>query len=621
MAQLRVGLALLAVCLGLSGGTVAVAAPFDRYEVILWQDRTPAQMAGLAALGFTATKLRGSLGRSDPADMAQRRASGLPWYVENIATDFYAPYHRYTPGKPVTWLFDAAKERLRADPSDTGVFVREPGLSDPVWLAAIAERLTRVVGEQKADRPLFYNLADEAGIGDLAAAWDADLGPASLDGFRAWLQTQYGDLAALNGQWGTGFGSWGEVVPELTGDATRRTDGNFSAWADFKAWMDVAFARAVEAGRRAVHDADPAALAAMEGGQVPGWGGYDYSRLAPALDVMEIYDNGNALDLARAFNPALIPLRTSFGDGPREAHAAWRHLVHGGRGMVVWDERDDVVRSDGTPGPRGAEIAALVGAMNEVAPMLRGAVPDTDAVAVLYSPASFRTRWMLDRRAEGTPWFERDAAREYEANAWRSARGQVLRRLSALAVQPRLLSSAMVEAGELARSGARVLILPHAIALSDRETEAIRAFSRAGGTVLADTEPGLFDEHGKRRPVPSLSGVAQVPEAMLAAGAEPDDPDTLAAIAELLERAGARPRVRLNGPDGRPATGVDAQWLRLRDGRVLLALQPMVPWGAPERIEIMRPGARLTSVSPASATNGTNSVPLDPIRPVFLALE
>ena len=30
-------------------------------------------------------------------------------------------------------------------------------------------------------------------------------------------------------------------MPELTDAAMRRTDDNYSAWADFKAWMDVAF--------------------------------------------------------------------------------------------------------------------------------------------------------------------------------------------------------------------------------------------------------------------------------------------------------------------------------------------------------------------------------------------
>ena len=196
--------------------------------------------------------------------------------------------------------------------------------------------------------------------------------------------------------------------------------------------MDVAFTRAVRMGTDAVHAADPQALAALEGAQVPGWGGYDYTLLAPAVDVMEIYDYGEALDLAQAFNPALIPLRTSFAGGPRERHAVWRNLLHGGRGEVVWDEVDNVVTADGSAGPRGLELAELARAVGPVASALRAAAPDPDPVAVLYSPASFRVRWLLDRQAGDRDWAARDAEREYDDNAWRASRRVLVRRLAEL---------------------------------------------------------------------------------------------------------------------------------------------------------------------------------------------
>jgi hypothetical protein len=599
----------------------ARAARFDEFQVIMWQDRTPAQMAGLARLGFTATKLRGTGGHIDASSLTDRQASGLRWYVENIATDFYSPYHRSVPERTVTWLFDAAKARLRADPADAGVFVREPGLTDPAWLTAIEARLEQVVHDQSRFRPLFYNLADEPGIGDLAAAWDADIAPSSLTAMRQWLRTQYADVAALNREWGTDFADWDAVVPELTNAAIRRTDDNYSAWADFKAWMDIAFARAVRAGTDAVHRADATALAALEGGQIPGWGGYDYSLLARAVDVMEIYDYGNSLDLARAFNPALITLRTSFAGGPRETHAAWRNLLHGGHGMVVWDERDDVVLPDGSAGPRGREIAELAASLRAVAPAIMAAEPSDDPVAVLYSQASFRTRWMLDQRDKGAAWFGRDAAREYEDNAWRASRRQVLERLAGIAVQPRIVSSAMVEGGALQRDGLRVLILPHAIALSEAEVNEIRAFAGRGGTVLADTEPGVFDQHSRRLPAPSLAGVALVPETMLLDGGAAE-PGALAAFAALLRNGGVSPRVELRGPDGLFATGIDARWSR-RGDTTILALQAVAPWQAPGHIEV-----RLTAPATVQDLRFPDpvrlaqqfSVVLDPVVPTILSI-
>src|ERR1700722_6738320 len=145
----------------------------------------------------------------------------------------------------------------------------------------------------KSMRPIDYSLADEAGIADLAAAWDFDFSPASLAGMREWLRGQYGSLDALNREWGTGFVGWNDVVPITTTSAMREPGENFSRWSDFKAWMDVAYAHALRAGTDAIHAADPTALAAMEGTQPPGWGGYDYSRLAGAVDLMELGNSGD----------------------------------------------------------------------------------------------------------------------------------------------------------------------------------------------------------------------------------------------------------------------------------------------------------------------------------------
>ena len=124
-------LTLLAVCV-LWPGLGWAAERWDSYQVIMWQDRTPAQLAGLRALGFTAARVRATGGDVDRARRAAVELAGLGFYLENVATDFYSPYHRYTPGKAVTWLFDAAKARLRA--GDLRAFEREPSLSDAAWL-------------------------------------------------------------------------------------------------------------------------------------------------------------------------------------------------------------------------------------------------------------------------------------------------------------------------------------------------------------------------------------------------------------------------------------------------------------------------------------------------------
>jgi len=41
---------------------------------------------------------RDGTGTPLPEQTAVPRAAGLRWYIENIATDFFSSYHRYTPG-------------------------------------------------------------------------------------------------------------------------------------------------------------------------------------------------------------------------------------------------------------------------------------------------------------------------------------------------------------------------------------------------------------------------------------------------------------------------------------------------------------------------------------------
>ena len=310
--------------------------PWRDYEIIIWQQQTATRLAGLARLGVTAGKIFGERGADGPdvaripEETAPFRSLHLRWYIENIVTDFYSAYHRWQAGHPVNWLFDEAQRLHRQEPENLAAFVRSPSLSDPEWLHRAAQRLQRHVRAYAPLRPLYYSLADEPGIADLGAAWDFDLDPASLADMRVWLKRRYRTLAALNREWGTRFPEWGTVLPTRTDEAVHRSDENFSAWADFKEWMDIAFARAVRVGTDAVHAADSQARAALEGAQIPGWGGYDFSQLGGAVDVMEMYDSGNNVEISHSLFPKLITLSTAFSmddqgaPAPHLAQIWWR---------------------------------------------------------------------------------------------------------------------------------------------------------------------------------------------------------------------------------------------------------------------------------------------------------
>ncbi len=584
----------------LAAPAAAQPAGWPGYPVLMWQDRTPAAWAALRALGVDGGKVFGT--RDDRAPIPALPApfaSGARFYVENVATDFYAAYHRWTPGQPVNRAF----QQERAAPT----WRRSPSLSDPVWLARIAARLDRTVRAYAPDRPLYYSLGDETGIADLSAYWDFDVSEPSVDGFRRWLGARYPSLAALNAEWGAGFESWDDVRPELTDAAMARADESFAAWSDFKEWMDEAFARAVRAGTDAVHRADPAALAAIEGAQAPGWGGYDYARLAPAVDVMELSDAGGSVALARAFNPGLIVLGTAYGLDDAARHGVWRELLRGGRGLILWDEAGEIVRSDGADGPLASAARALVPQLKQAAGWLEGAAEPESAVAVLCSPASLRAQWMLDQRPRGRAWRERAAAGEHE-DAAGAALAATIDALQHFGLRPHIVSPAALAAGALAAHGDRLLVLPRAWALSDAEADAVRRFQAAGGAVVAEGEAGAFDGRLKRRAVPALDAAGLIP-------LDPAQPDFPLLLGFAAGDAGVRPAAYV--------ASRDAEVRVLRDGPdLLLAVQRDAgTLDGPRTLVLARP-ATVTDLSTGATwrASGWTTLDLDPVRPTFLRL-
>jgi hypothetical protein len=580
-----------------------VAQPIERswwdYQIIMWQKRTEEQYVALRALGITAGTVLANRGEQ-AADYVAKQiapllASNLRWYIENIATDFYSAYHRWSSDHPQNWRFLQTKEAYRANPADKTALVRDPSLSDPAWLRRIRERVFATVRSQRAYRPLYYSLGDETGVADVSAFWDFDLSSHSLRAMRRWLRQGYSSLSALNLQWNSRFTRWDDVMPMTTREAMRGADENFSAWADFKTWMDVAFARALGVGTQAVHDGDRSAYSAIEGAQIPGWGGYDYSRLARAVDAMELYDNGNNIDIAHSLNPKLAILTSHSSTGAGDIHQMWRELLIGSRGLILWDPNNAFVGEDGSRGASGERAGPYLAEVRQgLGALLINSTADQASVAILYSPASARTQWILDQKPKGDAWVERDAEAEYQDNAVRAATRIFVDLVEHTGVPHRFLSSEMVSRGDLTRGRYKVLMLPHAISLSEAEANQVRRFVELGGLVIADTEPGIFDDHSRRltRPylrdifkdaaeerseaISSVRGGGAVYFPITVGASKGDVPPCLDRRAldrmrRLLTTAGATPAFTLRSPAGDSAT--DVRSYVFRNGAVsILAL-------------------------------------------------
>lgn len=602
------------------------AVDWPDFRAIVWQPQRPAGCAALKEIGIDAGAVIPN--RERPAQgfgqsIAPLKDCGLGWFVENTATDFYSAYHRYAEGKPVNWRFIEIKKAFRD--GDPRALVRDPSLSDPAWQAKIRGRLAEIVRLHRVHRPLYYSLGDEPGIADLSAFWDFDFSPHSLAGMRAWLKERYGSLAALNAQWGSRFDAWDAVMPMTTAEAMKRSDGNYSAWADFKEWMDVEFSRAVALGTQAIHAADPGATSAIEGGQIPGWGGYDYSRLATAVDLMEIYDGEGNVEIVRSLNPRLVVLRTSYA-GPAEVRDLWRSLLRGGRGVIFWDPKGDIVGEDGRVGERGRELAPVLKEIKSgLGALLMRSERQTAPVAILYSPASMRVQWMLDWQPKGTAWSDRPPNAVFEdPNAVRTSMTYFLGALGRSGLEARILAPGMIERGALER-GIRVLILPRALALSEREAARVRSFVAGGGTVIADgAVPGRFDEHCRQLPRPRLADLFHSATAVTRTGKGKaylfGSPSGRYELGAILAGAGVVPMFELALRDGSRATNVEAN-LWSNGEKTLLALQRDPGGAAPEPLRLsLRRALRVYDLRARKELGTVKSLELtlDPVAPTLL---
>jgi len=415
---------------------------------------------------------------------------------------------------------------------------------------------------------------------------------------------------------------------------------NFSACADFKEWMDAAFARAITAGTEAIHQADPQAVAAIEGTQIPGWGGYDYSRLAASIDAMELYDFGDNVEIVRSFNPRLITLLTSGGRGAFEEHRLWREALRGIRGLILWDEKNEFVDADGNVAERGREVAPYFAELRGgLGALLINNRRHTDAIGVLYSPASMRVQWLLDRRASRSKRRRGNARTEYQDDAIRAATRNSTRLVEHRGLQPRFVSTEELGRGERADGDYRILMLPHTIALSPVEAGEIRAFVAHGGIVVADCEPGIFDEQGRRMIERALADVfAGLPtratsgfvfgegKAIYTAFNGERTRDSRCALSEILEVAGVRTRFPLVRANGRPASNVGTYVFENGEVFIVAFLRDFLPTASPSSRETavmilphplngydLRTGRRLGHTD-------RWAVELGPVEPVVLSL-
>lgn len=512
--------------------------PWRDYHVIMWVGDSPYKDAVRIPLFFQRLREMGvdTAMVYDDGNRQPLLDNHFPYYVENIINrGLCLKFH----SNVTDW--DKFVTDWAAAGRPESALVRDYCLEDPSWRDWARGEMQQVARKNRADNPLAYNIRDELSVTYSANPFDYDFGALALAGFRAWLRSQYKDLASLNAEWETRFTSWDEVKPFTTDQIKNRmgsgealphgrpdwqaveglkydalaarqspTRWNFAPWADFRTYQDISLAGALAALRDAAHEVDPRTPVGIEGTQMPSaFGGYDLWRLSQALDWVEPYDIADAREIFGSFMPEKPILTTIFeSDTEHARRRLWHLLLEGDQASLVWWSEDciDWKSPDYALTPKARALAPALKEMREpLAQLFLRARRLRDPIFIHYSQPSVQVDWLLESTVDGSTWLRRFSSFEAQHNRQARVRDAWLKAFQDLGFSPRFISSQELESGQFDTMGSAALVLPTSYALSDREVAEISSFlDRANGkdisrAVFGDGVPGMFDEHGKLR--------------------------------------------------------------------------------------------------------------------------
>ena len=133
------------------------------------------------------------------------KAAGFEFYIDQMCWEVYAWYHK------ARYDWKAVKDAYAADPRDPFPTWRRMCLHQEGTYATVEANYSRIVTLQRDDHPMFYNLADEIGLGDQSGAMDFCWTYEAREGWIAFLKNRYGTLEAISREWGVPVPTWGAV--------------------------------------------------------------------------------------------------------------------------------------------------------------------------------------------------------------------------------------------------------------------------------------------------------------------------------------------------------------------------------------------------------------------------
>ncbi len=482
---------------------IAPKPEWDRFTVFVWQYKTSIQRDRVLydAAGFRGFDIDRGAGKEAIARYAAD--NGLLYYVDHVADKGYLHLTERT----------GRNEILRK----RDVLERPWSLADPRTHDVLREHISKNIAAIKNGPVVAYALDDEPSVGVFNSPCEVDGSAASVAGYRTWLREKYTTIEKLNAVWGTQLKDFDQARPvsfeEVRKDHQRPPfkNWNLSRWMDWRSYMDSQFADSLAGLVNYANKLDPATPVGIAGGQQPApYGGYNYAKLCSSMQWIEAYDIGGTCEILRSLWawPQRRPyMQTWFstGEARLDRWFLWYYLLHGNRGVIAWPEDKNGSWFKHNGNQLGPYIAANAATLREI----QGEVSrfildgdtrfDADPIAVVYSHGAVQAGWVMDAGVHGRTWPHRSSSMDNNNQTAGINRVAWFKLLEDCGYQYTVVTDEQVADGILLRDKYRVVILPRVITLSTKQAQAMAAFARAGGTVIADYLCGVLDENGVGR--------------------------------------------------------------------------------------------------------------------------